>query len=398
MINITDSDYSRSLGALLAMSPVRAARGGALGVIRGAVAEQTPFLAERIEASAAGLTAALSAESVFDVPDRLARLSGRPPVAVTAALRSPEMVEALCMGLDQLGFPELRELVEQWGPQEGGELAAVPLRPQGLIERAKLIDGLRERAVQILTAWGEASLEIGLGDLRMDGRTLATASRVWQVPVLTGSMRPAPTAAAALHPNRLGRSAAAVAFAKINEALASEAPIDAVAPALALLVAIGEAITSVSSESEAARVRSARSGLPVSVRLHAPVRGMSRDVHAWWPFFASWGASERRSVITTPTAWRLSPTEADVILWVLTRVAASLAVAASAPRRRGRLLVPFDWAAHVEREAPIWEAGASSVCALMQRGRLPQLRTKMPSGPLPSVYEPDAWPWRPTGE
>ena len=84
-----------------------------------------------------------------------------------------------------------------------------------------------------------------------------------------------------------------------------------------------------------------------------------------------------------------------MIVWTLTRVAASLAVAASAPRRRGRLMVPFDWAAHVAREAPIWESGAASVCGLMQRGRLPQLRTEMPAGPLPSIYEPDAWPWRP---
>lgn len=379
MINITESDYSGSLGALLALSPIRAARGGALGFIRGALTGQTPFLADRIDHAASPLAEVLNVETVRDVPDGLAKLPGRPPARVSAALRSPE----------------LRELVAQWGPQDTDELATVPLRAQGLAERGELVDALRERAVQILEAWSESSLEIGPGDLRVDGRTLATAARVWQIPILTGSMQSVPTAAAALYPNRLGRSAAAVAFAKINEALSSEAPIAAIAPSLALLVALGEAITPVDPDDEATRVRSDKGELAATVRLHGPVRGMACDVHAWWPFFASWGASERRVAIALPTAWKLSTVEADVIVWTLTRVAASLAVAASAPRRRGRLMVPFDWAAHVAREAPIWESGAASVCGLMQRGRLPQLRTEMPAGPLPSIYEPDAWPWRP---
>lgn len=398
MINIAESDYSGGLGALLALSPIRAARGGVLSFIRGALTEQTPFLAARIDTEAHALTSVLGVETVRDVPEGLANLPGRPPARVSAALRSPGLVEALCMGLDQLGLPELRELVSQWGPTEGGELGAVPLRAQGLVERTELVDALRERAVQILAAWGEMSLEIGPDGLRVDGRTLATASRVWQVPVLTGSMQPAPTAAAALYPNRLGRSAAAVAFAKVNEALLSEAPVDAFAPSLALLVALGEAITPVDPDDEATRVRAERGALPVTVRLHAPVRGMACDVHAWWPFFASWGASERRVAIALPTAWKLSTAEADVILWTLTRAASSLAVAAAAPRRRGRSVTPFDWGAHVAREAPIWEAGASSVCGLMQRGRLPQLRTEMPAGPLPSIHEPDAWPWRPAAQ
>lgn len=321
-INMTERGYGRNLGALLALSPVRAARGGALGWLSEALLDQTPFLAERIETAAAELIRILGVDTVLGIPDGLAKLPGRPPAKVIAALRSSDMVEALCMGLDQLNFPELRELVAQWGPTDDSESGAVPLRPQGLAERAELVDALRERAVQILAAWSEVSLEIDQGGLRVDGRTLATAARVWQVPTLTGSMQPAPTAAAALHPNRLGRSAAAVAFMKVNGALASEAPIDVVAPSLALLVALGEAITPIDPDSEAVRVQAHKGGLPVTVRSHGPVRDLACDVHAWWSFFASWGASERRSAILTPTAWRLSPAEADVIVWTLTRVAA----------------------------------------------------------------------------
>ena len=92
-ITMTESGYGRNLGALLSLSPVRAARGGALGWLSEALREQTPFLADRIETAAASLIQVLGVETVLDVPSGLARLSGRPPAKVIAALRCPDVVE-----------------------------------------------------------------------------------------------------------------------------------------------------------------------------------------------------------------------------------------------------------------------------------------------------------------
>ena len=65
-INMTESGYSRNLGALLSLSPVRAARGGALGWLSEALREQTPFLADRIETAAASLIRVLGVETVLE--------------------------------------------------------------------------------------------------------------------------------------------------------------------------------------------------------------------------------------------------------------------------------------------------------------------------------------------
>jgi hypothetical protein len=394
MIKIAQSDFGAGLAALVGHSPVRAARGGVLSFVSGALADQTPWLTERIHEAAGPLLTELGVETVHDVPSGLAKLEGRPPLRVVSALRSPEMVEALCAGLYQLGFQDLMNQLAQWGPQGDGPLATVPLRPADTRVRSELVDRLRGRAVEIMQWWVSAKVELTTSDLRVDGRTLTTAARVWQVPQLTGSMLPPPSAAAALYANRIGRSAAAVAFSKINKAILSHAPDSAVGEPLALLVALGEAITAENLDDERTRVQVARGTLPVQVRSGEPVGVMARDVQGWWPMFSAWGSSERRGAISLPTAWKLSTAESDVVVWLLIRIAVSLALAASAPSRAVRLASPFPWSDHVAQEGPAWELGATSVWTLMQRGRLPQLRTAMPEGGLPSVFDAKAWPWR----
>jgi hypothetical protein len=394
MINMTESDFGRNLTALLTQPPVRALKGGALGFVTSAVPQDTPWVADRIHKAAVDLLTSLDVGSIYDVPDGLARLKGRPPKAVIDAMRSPDLVDAVRGGLCQLGYPDLMDLVSAWGPTGEGPMATVELSASTLRERTELVDALRVRAQEILAAWGAAGLEIGVGSTRVDGRTLAVAARVWQIPLVTGQGGDAPMSVSALYANRLGRSAAAVAFMKIAQAAATHAPVEAVSGPLALLVALGEAIMPGDPDSEVIRVAASKGELQPCVQVGGPVVDRSLDVHRWWPIFSAWGSSERRGAVPFPTAWRLSTAQADVFLWVLTRVAVALAVAASAPRRAGYLLVPFDWAAHVEREAPAWVQGADAVCSLMQRGRLPQLRTEMPGGLLPDLGDAGAWPWR----
>jgi hypothetical protein len=134
--------------------------------------------------------------------------------------------------------------------------------------------------------------------------------------------------------------------------------------------------------------------LPLQVRCGMPVSDVMVDVHGWWSIFSAWGSSARRGAVAIPTAWRLSPAQADVVMWSLCGVAVRLALAASAPSVLARSMRPFDWSAHVVARSPEWLAGAGSVWSLMQRGRAPKDRTVMPEGLLPSLSDASSWPWR----
>jgi hypothetical protein len=396
-INMALSRYEQNLGALMAAAPVTAVRHGLLGFVHDAVAESAPWMAEDLELAAVPLCAELDVPSLYDVPLAMHSKQGRPSNRVLTSVTTPEMVEALVVSLNQLGYSRARDLAIRWGPRSGALDAVVPLLTDDVAARRELVDALRLRAVEILDGWGAYGLHLAPEETFVDGRTMMVAARVWQVPTLTGSMGPIPVAAAALYPNRLGRSAGAVACSKINGALRTKVPPELVQEALALLVAIGESITT--EEMSKSDMAAARKGsLPVRVRLGEPLSAMSTNVHSWWPVFSAWGSSERRekiqkSIIALPTAWKLSTAEADVLLWALTRVGAFLGVAASFAKHGVYVNEP-DWGAHVESEFPTWDAGARSVWSLMQRGRRAPLRTDMPDGGLPRLDVASAWPWR----
>lgn len=395
MIKMTLGHYGDNLAALLHGSPYTAARYGVLGFVHDALTEQTPWFATAIEQAAAKLLAELGVPTVYDVPRALFEREGRPPARITEALRSPDMVEALTDGLFQLGYADLSDQVALWSAASA--VAGGPLAEEGRATRWELLEQLLTRAEEILVKWRQMGVRLAPEEARVDGRTLAVAARVWQIPLINGEMAAAPTATAALYPNRLGRSAAVVAHSRINDALRSTAPDAAVTEPLALLVAIGESITTVNMNRKDMGLAS-KGGLKVSVRNGRALSDMSLSPHAWWPVFSAWGSSERRKEIVVPTAWRLTPAQADVLVWLLCRVAAQLAVAASAPPAVARVLAPFDWAGHVAAKTPEWAVGVESVWALMQRGRKPSVRSVMPQTPgalLPPLGEVASWPWRP---
>lgn len=397
MIKTTLSRHDTNLAALLYGSPYTAARYGVLGFVHDALTEQAPWFATAIEAAAARLLAELDVATVYDVPRALFEREGRPPARVTEALRCAEMVEALRDGLWQLGYADLSDRVTAWNAAVFDTSAAVALTGEGLAVRRELLERLLDRAQEILLKWYELDVRLSAKESRVDGRTLAVAARVWQIPLVNGEMTPAPRAAAALYANRLGRSVAAVAHSRLNDALCSTAPDVAVTEPLALLVAIGESITT-ARMSQSDMTLSSKGGLRVSVRNGKSLSDASLSPHAWWPVFSAWGSSERRREIVVPTAWKLTCAEADVLLWLLCRVTAQLAVVASAPQRVAISVAPFDWAGHVETKAPQWAAGVESVWSLMQRGRKPPQRTEVPATPgalLPRLGDVDSWPWRP---
>lgn len=397
--DVTLCHYSDHLSAQLSANPLAAVRSGVLGLVHDALLTRTPWLADALTDGATELLAALGIATVYEVPAALTGRPGRPAARLLQAVRHPDLVRALGDGLAQLRCdygldPGPLERVGRWGPSSGDPGAVVALLADDRAARGDLAERLRVRALEILGLWRAGGIQLEPGMPRMDGRTLAVASRVWQVPLVDGEMAPEPTAAAALYANRLGRSAAAVAFARLNGALRSAAPDVAVTEPLALLVAVGESICSAWMGVEECKVARA-GGLPVRVRSGEPLSAAFVAVPDWWPVFSAWGSSERRAAVGIPTAWKLSSVEADVLVWVLCEVAAMLAVAASAVPVAGRGLAPLDWRGHVAARAPQWDAGAASVWALMQRGRKPHVRTERPVGGLPALADVAAWPWRP---
>jgi hypothetical protein len=398
-IKLTLSHLDEHLGALLASSPVTAARHGLLGLVHDALMADAPFMADVLTEGAADVLTELGVATVYEVPAALRARQGRPPTRIVSALRSPDMVDALHRCLYQVsgGNPDVSALALEWGPLSDDPGAVAPLRRDDLGARTELVDQLRVRTAEIIAGWRQAQMGLARGGRAMDGRTLATAARVWQIPLVTGELpEVAPTAAAALYPNRLGRSAAAVIFSKVNAAISANVggfDVSAIFEPLALLVAIGESI-SIADFTDTHRKLALKGALPVRVRCGEPLTDMALDVHSWWPVFSSWGSSARRDAVAIPTAWRLSGAEADVLVWALCSVAVRLAVASTAPRSGTASITRFDWSAHVAEKSPQWEAGAASLWSLMQRGRQVEKRTAWPETIFPALKDAATWPWR----
>jgi hypothetical protein len=397
MEKITLSDGEFYLRTLLDHSPATAARHGVLTMLHDAMTCARVPVADDLLVAARPLCAALGVPDIHAVPGAMRELQGRPPRAVAAALRSPEMVDAMRMGLDMLGLIKLSNRVAQWGPTDPADAdqSALPLSTEGRVRRRELVEALRTRTAELITEWERVGAVMNPG-APMDGRSLVAAARAWQVPMINGVVPPRTLASSARHANRLGRTAAVVAYSSMRKALMADcsAPDRWVFEAVALLVAVGESITppgwSPGKWGQAGSVA-------VAVRTGQRIGDESFGPDAWWPVFDAWGTHTARVAKSIPTAWKLSPVQSDVLVWALCSVAVRLAVAASAPVvvSRGRTLSaqPDQWPAHRDAELPRWEAGARSVWALMQGGRPFESWTAFPELLTPELSVDHSWPW-----
>ena len=417
MHKVTIGHLDVHLRALLRHSPYTAARNGVLGLVLDALV-QGDHTAEidQLSEAAKPLADVLDVGSLYEISDGLHAVTGKPPTAVSRALAAPPMVDALCYALDALECYELGLLVERWGPRrDNGAQVAPALLNEARVARWDLVSRLLARAGALYAGWREQGVMFGINKIHIDGRTMSAAARAWQVPMITGVIPELPTASAVMHPNRLGRTAATVAYARLPEVVNSPAPDAAVFEPIALLVAVAEAIsggvdgTRLSEQSDlgavvwdsAAVERAKRGQVRVRVRdVDEPVSPESADLATWWPVFTSWGATSRL-VQAVPTAWRLSDVEADVLVWALCSAAVRIAIAASMPRSHGRRAIgaaeELDWPAFYRGELPRWDAGAQSVWRLMQTPRRFALRTPWPGSftLAPKLHAPASWPWCP---
>lgn len=416
MSNITLRNGEHHLRALLRHSPFTAARNGVLAVVHdGLVSIDALPAAEDLSEAAAPLTSVLDVPDLDAVDGALCALNGRPPAAVSRALTSPRLVSTLCHSLDMLGAADCSDQVARWGPRNPdrpGE--ALPLEVADRASRWELVSALRVRTAELLAAWRARGMIISAELANVDGRSLTAAARTWQVPMITGTLPPAPEAAAALHPNRLGRTAATVAYSRIGSLVRSPAPDAAVFEPLALMVAVGEAVSvedlgtaregdgeiGMMSWNSSSAQAAVRGQLPVQVRDGHPVRDEAADLNVWWSVFSSWGSTSKRLATAIPTAWRLSAVEADVLVWAMCSAAARIATAASMPSedaavRKLGVRHGVSWEDHWAAEFPRWEAGARSVWVLMQKGRRFESRTPWPMLLAPAVDTESSWPWRP---
>jgi hypothetical protein len=396
-INTTVSDLGAHVGALLYSTPITAARHGLLGLIHDPLSVQVPTLAAYLDRACTPLFETLGVDNVYAVPAALRAMDGRPPRKVVAALRHPDVIDALCRALDQLGIYELDTYVLAWGPQDVG--GTVMLSATGRAEREELLSALHRRAGEILATWTAAGVQWRPSEqVGVDGRAMYAAARAWQVPMINGEVLAAPESMAPRYANRIGKCAAAVAFSRTAGALRSAAPDSMVFEPMALVVAVGEAVSR-EHWREADRTKALHGYVGLSIpEVGAPVPDTAYDLQSWWPRFTAWGASGRREAMAIPTAWRLSPAQGDVVVWALSSAAVRLAVAASLPsaaesRAAGRGGA-VSWEDHVASALPDWERGARNLWALVQSTRDVSRRTEFP-GALLVGSDRSCWPWPP---
>lgn len=395
------------LATLFRYTPLTAVRHGVLGMTRDALMTTGADLpAGNLTAAAAPLCSVLGVADLDAVPEALRIMAGRPPRAVTSALRDPKLVRALTTGLDMLGLLQLSDQVATWVPT--ASVLPLPLSERGQMERAQMVAALRARCGELIEAWRAAGgVDLAPNAVPVDGRALTAAARAWQLPLVNGALPPVPTAAAALHPNRLGRTAAIVAFSRARQAMSMScpAPEEWVFEAIAMVIAVGEAISPASMDLPASTLRrlAAPSQVPVEVR-SGVVGNTGFSLDYWWPIFDSWGSQSATVARAIPTAWKLSTVEADVLVWALCSAAVRLAMAASAPARPtgpairmiggGAVPVVDPWPAHAEAEFSVWVTGARSVWMLMQSARSLETRTVWPGCTAPLLSDDASWPWQ----
>lgn len=400
MSKITLSDGERHMRTLMHTTPLTAVRYGVLSLLRDALETGTrrgglEGWPEQIDKVTAPLCSALDIESIHEVPAALQRMTGRPPRRVVAALRDKDFVISVANAFEALGSIDLSDRAMAWSPGTFRSEGLPALPGDGLSARSGLLGALRARARQIHAAWVAEQVDFALA-VRLDGRSLNAAARAWQMPLVTGAQPTAPMATTALYPNRLGRTAAVVAYLYAPQAYSKESPApDAwIFESLAMLVAVGEAIAG--PDVHARRPAMEGHGVSEVVSVGSgPLGDGLFDVACWWPVFDAWGSQSERVARSVPTAWKLTDAEADVLVWVLCGVAARLAVAASARRstRRGS----DDgraWVDHRDAELPVWTVGARSVWSLMQGARRFEERTAWPGELGWSLGDDSVWPWQ----
>jgi hypothetical protein len=398
-ITLREGEYYLSL--LLAHSPATAIRYGVLTMLRDAmVCAKPPIpMTDQLVEAARPLCEALDVACIEDVPIALAELHGRPSRKASAAMRNPELAEVVRTALDMLDLRKLANRAGVWGPPDAlSARLASPLSGEGLTARGELVSQLRARARELYAEWcapGDVPFN-PVPTIAVDGRSRVAAARAWQVPMITGSIPPVPEASSSRHPNRLGRTAAVVAYSAMPAAVDFQcsAPDPWIFESVALLVAVAEAI------SEPQRTPGLRRGgieARVDVRVGAPVGDDQFDVDHWWPVLDAWGSHAPETAKAISTAWRLSPGEADVLVWALCSAAVRLATAAAAPTNQARLRTD-PWPAFMAEELPRWEEGAESVWALMQSTRTFEQRVSWPGRVAFSLDDESSWPWQPQPE
>lgn len=404
---MTDSDRDETTQhlavALTRSAPLTALRHGLLAFVHDELRHRGhPDHAATLAHAAQPLAAELDCHGPAGVDAALAALTGRPRRGVTRAAHDDHLRDRLAVSLDVLGAEAAAAAVRAWQPVGPAELVLPPTAEGQRAQRAELVEALRQRAAEVLGHWYSVGVQFGSRSVPpVDGRALTAAARAWQLP-LQGEVPPLPSASSARHPNRLGRVSAAVAFARLRAAMHTEVPDDVLFGAVALLVAVAEAVSddrAVAQTGPGDVRRSGRVSLPVRVRLGDPVADDGSSALArWWPVLDSWGATSRAMAAAIPTAWHLSPVEGDVLVWALSAVAATVGMASSFTPRTARALGSVSWPEHVAVSAPEWERGAWSVWGLLQLGRRASARSAWPGQLLvPSVRDAGSWPWQTEG-
>lgn len=389
------------LADLLRSQPMTAARNGLFTALDAALqAHGHDDYVEGLALTTAPLRRELGATDVRGIAAGLAALTGKPRRAISREVTSPEMVTELGDALDALGAWELSNVVRGWLATSYTEMTFPALTSEGRAVRHDLAAELLTRCLLFRRV-----LPAVTGGLRhdevpaIDGRTMSAAARACKTPLFTGSIPEAPRTLASRHPNRVGRLLAAVAMSRAATALSrSFAADEAVVEPLLLLFVVAECVRpGVPTPDDAALARRGRL-LPKVRRGDPEPRSLSSS--SSWAVLSNWGSVSRASIEAAPTAWKLPPVWADVLLWALCSAAARTALAADyrKPDARGRGSAAGDaaalpWEEYLAERLPVWEGPMRNAWGFVQSARSPVDRTDWPGCLVPDLSDESTWPW-----
>jgi hypothetical protein len=333
------------------------------------------------------LVDASGAQGVAGLPEALA-CAGRPPRAVSEALRRDELEIALRNAFRALRWDDLVPCLSAWSPSGGSATDGVELRPADAVGRRTVLLRLAERVVDFERAWDEVGQRWAFGVPKLSAATVRAAARTLALPVGGQVAESTVAAQTARYGNRIGRQLAVTQMPSWRSALdCAYVPRSTLRQMMCVMGVVAEAVSCQADPDRPATLRQVH--FPVG----APVPPDAWHPFTWWPVLNAWGAPTKAGQSEVATAWRLPAAQMDALVWALSWSTAWVLAAAATPEGR---LEPEDWEDHVKGTLTYGrQLDMAGVWDLYQSTRAVPARVPWPMGDFGLVDFADAstLPW-----
>jgi hypothetical protein len=318
------------------------------------------------------LVDAAGAQGVAGLPEALA-CAGRPPRAVSEALRRDELELALRGAFRALRWDDLVPCLSAWSTAGNSATDGVELNPADAVSRRTVLLRLAERVVDFERAWEQSGQRWSLGVPRLPGTTVKAAARTLGLPVMGVVAESTVAAQTARYGNRISRQLAVTQMPAWSRALScAYVPQATLRQMLCVMGVVAEAVSCMADADKTASLRK------IHIPVGAPVPADAWHPYTWWPVLNAWGAPTKVGQAEVATAWRLPAAQMDPLVWAISWVTAWVLSAASTPEGR---LDPEDWKGHLMDTLTFGrQLDMAGVWDLYQSTRAVPARVPFPSG------------------